>query len=382
MATYRYWRIYITDTTGSNMLISPYEAEFRGSVGGADLCNGGTALSSHSVTNIYKLFDNNTSTYFNNGSPGVDTWFQYDFGLGNEVDVKEIAMLARYSSQMPKDFKLQYSDNGTDFTDVATWTNETWTGGAWKALNIPGPPAKADWSLPFSISQSVGWSLPYEDSPFSKVQWSLPYQIGIYVDKQWDLSYDTLVENEWSLLYDDKAVYNVQWPLPFGVWVEQEWEAPYTESTDGRWELPYGLTLESEWFLLWIRNIGQYWDLPISFTVGRAWSCSYDLVPTPVRVLSTLEVGYDIKGSNTVIASHEVSWSARVQSWHETSWSISSRVLADHEIKNDMTTRVLATIEIKYDIKETNSVKSFHYAIWGLLSVSINYETRVLRINM
>lgn len=145
LAAHRYWRVYITaSTAGASMLVSAYEVEMRATVGGADQCSGGTASASHEDANAYKLFDNAT-TYWVNGSPSEDTWFQYDFGSGNDAAVAELSITPRYDSQAPEDFSLQYSDNGTDFTDANAWTGVTdWIGGVEKLFEIPALPPNVD----------------------------------------------------------------------------------------------------------------------------------------------------------------------------------------------------------------------------------------------
>ena len=142
MALHRYWRIHITESTaGSNLLISLYEVEFRATQGGSDQCNGGLASASHAGSNAYKLFDNTTS-YWVNGGPSEPTWFQYDFGAGNVVDVAEVSLLPRYDSQSPQAFTLQYSDDGAVWLTLAGWAGVSgWVGGVEKLFVPPAPPA-------------------------------------------------------------------------------------------------------------------------------------------------------------------------------------------------------------------------------------------------
>ena len=179
----RYWRIYVTQTVSTNH--SYYEIEMRATSGGADLCSGGTATASHNSSTAYKAFNDNGGDYWISGVSGVDQWIQYDFGAGNEVNVKEIALKPREWYYAPKNFSLQYSLNGTEYFEVAEWLNVTegWSPWSWAAFKVPGPVAKADWTLPFSISQSVDWSLQFDDAPILDTQWVQPYQIGVYADK-------------------------------------------------------------------------------------------------------------------------------------------------------------------------------------------------------
>lgn len=147
MATHRYWRVYITESTSSSgdNFIRLYEVEFRGSVGGADQCNGGTASASHNSSTAYKLFNNNEAgDYWLNGGPSEPCWFQYDLGAGNAVDVAELRILnGQYQAQAPKSFSLQWSDDGIAFTPIFSWSNITdWTGGVEKLFVITPQPAE------------------------------------------------------------------------------------------------------------------------------------------------------------------------------------------------------------------------------------------------
>ncbi|MBF0342339.1 MAG: discoidin domain-containing protein [Magnetococcales bacterium] len=140
---HRYWRIYITESTsGSDMLVSLYEAEMLATGGSEDLCSGGTPLASHASQDAYKLFDDNNSEYWNNGSPGVACWFGYDFGSGHAVEVGVIRILPRYASQCPSAFQCQWSDDGTTWHDQGFWSGEnSWVGAFWKSFTLP-PPAR------------------------------------------------------------------------------------------------------------------------------------------------------------------------------------------------------------------------------------------------
>ena len=143
MEQHRYWRLYMTESTsGSTMLISLYEVEFRATLGGVDQCNGGSVLASHADSTSYKLFDNNSSSYWVNGAPSQPTWFRYDFGEGEEVSVAEILILPRYASQSPKAFSLEFSDNDLDWSEVHRWQDvSNWIGGVEKLFSPPPPAA-------------------------------------------------------------------------------------------------------------------------------------------------------------------------------------------------------------------------------------------------
>lgn len=130
MANHRYWRIYATANNGSSNC-SVGELQFRTTAGGADQCTGGTAIESdHGGAYVAaNAFDDNTGTFWWT-STARPNWIGYDFGAGNEKDIVEVSMAPRsdgYYYETPGDFKLQYSDNGTDWTDSQGWEGQIWS---------------------------------------------------------------------------------------------------------------------------------------------------------------------------------------------------------------------------------------------------------------
>ncbi|MEO5331076.1 MAG: DUF2460 domain-containing protein [Magnetococcus sp. YQC-5] len=112
------------------------------------------------------------------------------------------------SSQTPKAFSLQWSDDGSSFTTFSSWSNVTeWTGGVQKLFAIAAP------------------------SVIVK-QWEYPYAISLPVSQQWDEGWDVVQESQadrqWSLEYGQAV--DRQWELPWRRWVEQSWECPITYS--------------------------------------------------------------------------------------------------------------------------------------------------------
>lgn len=119
----RAWRIYVFDTSDSgsfNPLIR--EIEMAYTVGGADLCSGGTVIKSAergSSEAAANAFDDNTSTYWQ-AYTNVGEWIGYDFGVGNEVLINEVRMNAwsSYYGRFPRIGMVQSSD------DLINWTTE------------------------------------------------------------------------------------------------------------------------------------------------------------------------------------------------------------------------------------------------------------------
>ncbi|MBF0445043.1 MAG: discoidin domain-containing protein [Magnetococcales bacterium] len=231
MATHRYWRITITQSTsGASNIISLYEVEMRGVVDGADLCSGGTGSASHNDSTAYKLFDDNASLYWSNGGPAETCWFQYDFA-GGDVEIKQLWFLPRYASQCPKDFILSSSDNGTDWSQEAAWSDITdWSAGVGKNISIPGPIAKKQLAQPF-------------DANLDKTN-RQPAPLGIFVENWHNNHYSAEILKSNSHLYPikiDKKIASLYSPCvevtnqhSFSLTLAHKQQQPYK-----RWLLSY-----------------------------------------------------------------------------------------------------------------------------------------------
>lgn len=130
MAAHRYWRVYITANNGSVDYTYLTELEFRDSPGGSDQAVGGTGIASSvfdSNDREEKPYDgSDTSVWMTAQGQVQPSWVGYDFGAG--VNVSEIAVTAyidSYNDRMPKDFDVQYSDDGSSWTTAWSVTGET-----------------------------------------------------------------------------------------------------------------------------------------------------------------------------------------------------------------------------------------------------------------
>jgi len=144
MAAHRYWRLNFTaSNSGSGYRIN--EVELRTSAGGANAAVGGTATAA--VTNFganpVSAFDSSPTGYWAAEGVGEGRWLQYDMGAGNAIDVAELAITAHTIAQnTPKNFALQYSDDGASFTTLWTYTNVTnWEPGQRRLFNSAGETA-------------------------------------------------------------------------------------------------------------------------------------------------------------------------------------------------------------------------------------------------
>lgn len=126
-----YWRVFFT-ASNSSTYCSLQEVEFRGSVGGADLCSGGSVLagSDYFGNGGAGAFDNTSTRWaaeVNAVSAGT-AWVGYHFAT--PVDIKEFALTASaWNDEAPSAGKLQWSDDGSTWTDAVSFTGQT----AWSA---------------------------------------------------------------------------------------------------------------------------------------------------------------------------------------------------------------------------------------------------------
>jgi hypothetical protein len=156
---HRYWRIFVETNNGHENAVAILELELRETEFGPNLAAGGAASASSSVTGAAasQAFSGNLDDRDGNyagwaGSSEDNEYLAYDFGAGNAKAVNAIGIRGRraaFVNQMPKDFQIEWSDNGTD------WTL------AWR------PPAQTDWTnFDHRTFVNPGYSEPsYTGSP-------------------------------------------------------------------------------------------------------------------------------------------------------------------------------------------------------------------------
>lgn len=144
---HRYWRILWDANFGGEAYISCGELSFRSVSGGANLGDGSYALSSTNYSTTYsasEAFDSNLNTaWSSDGTSIVGQWLGH--GFTSLVDVVEVGITMKATSsggfrvaQMPKDFRIQRSDDlGMTWTTMATYTNTpAWTFGETKVFAV------------------------------------------------------------------------------------------------------------------------------------------------------------------------------------------------------------------------------------------------------
>ena len=143
MAAHRYWRIYVDANNGNATRTYIAEIQMMDARGGNDITHPPVGVGSNvssggsgsDVANPQQAFDNGTSSgdeWIRSATGGC--WISYDFGSAK--DIIQVKLSASGSSlgfdatRYPKDFKIEYSDNGSTWTTAATYTGETgWTVG-------------------------------------------------------------------------------------------------------------------------------------------------------------------------------------------------------------------------------------------------------------
>jgi hypothetical protein len=131
MSAHVYWRIYIlNDNGGSNVCIG--DMQLRATVGGADQAygSGGTASASTALGGYpaSAAFDNNPSNWWVSNAQVNGAWLEYQFP--SAVSVAEYTVSSRndgptYQSNSPLTWYLQYSDDGTTWTNADYQTGQT-----------------------------------------------------------------------------------------------------------------------------------------------------------------------------------------------------------------------------------------------------------------
>lgn len=138
MANHLYWRLNIAANAGSTDFLAIAELELRGSVGGADQCTGGTAIASasDSTAPVANAFDNDPVTRWSTPHQTLTGWIGYQFA--SPVDVAEYTIRAHPTNadRSPRDWALEWSDDGVTWTPVETREGQTWTAGQIKAFTV------------------------------------------------------------------------------------------------------------------------------------------------------------------------------------------------------------------------------------------------------
>lgn len=140
---YRYWRIYVTALNDGGSTVGIMEVELRTTAGGADQTTSATPVleSSYFVAEDASYYpgantvDGNTSSYWA-GSINASTPHHIRYDLTTQKAIVQVAIYPYPTSMYcPRDFKIQGSNDGVNFTDVKSFTSvAAWTG--WQVFNL------------------------------------------------------------------------------------------------------------------------------------------------------------------------------------------------------------------------------------------------------
>jgi hypothetical protein len=141
MAAHRYWRLNAAAISGTVMRIG--DMQLRTAINGANVAVGGTASASAvgSGHTASLAFDGSGATAWWAAAASTAEWLAYDFGLGNEKDIVEMALTvdgAAYSS-MVRAGALEWSDNGSAWTPLFAFYEQIWSGNETKVFTYRDP---------------------------------------------------------------------------------------------------------------------------------------------------------------------------------------------------------------------------------------------------
>jgi|GEM_PF-1592045 len=118
----------------------------------ADQCSGGTASASSYYSGTFspaKAVDNNNGTAWAANSE-TSGWWMYDFGSGVTKTIRRLTLRARNAvpEYTPKDFTIEYSNDGTNFTVVHAVSNQTgWTASQQRIYDFYNDVAARYWRI-------------------------------------------------------------------------------------------------------------------------------------------------------------------------------------------------------------------------------------------
>lgn len=133
-----YWRVFVTDSFSASY-VNFYELSLASTAMGVDLTTsvGGVAIAGAGTA--ANAFDDTNATRWVATAADIsagNAWVGFQFA--SPVSVKEMRFAAAYTyGEMVKSWKLQYSDDGTLWYDVQSYTDTTpWTDGLVRAYGV------------------------------------------------------------------------------------------------------------------------------------------------------------------------------------------------------------------------------------------------------
>lgn len=143
---HRYWRVRWTlaQDAGGTASIGLVEM-YTGVFGGQNVCTGGVPIfsgqDSGAAANAFDADLNNIWADTVTGVPGA--YIGYDFGAGNEQDVKSVLLQSRSSNtfvgQSPASFQVEWSDDNMSWTSAFSASGQTWSSIEAKLFRLTSP---------------------------------------------------------------------------------------------------------------------------------------------------------------------------------------------------------------------------------------------------
>lgn len=138
LQSWRYWRIFIQTNDGNTGSIGIAEIELRATVGGADLTTASTPVTASTANGSFPAInvrDNDTGTFWISTAV-TDQWVRLDLATAQQVAQVAIYPRAASLNSAPKDFIIQGSNDGTNFTDVKSFTGQTGWSAAYRTFDL------------------------------------------------------------------------------------------------------------------------------------------------------------------------------------------------------------------------------------------------------
>lgn len=184
----RYWRIKWTAAQDAGVVAAIAHVEmYSGVFGGAQLCSGGATIGSFDDVGFPQAnaFDADITNFWADNSQAAitDCWLGYDFGAGNNKEIKTILMQARgdaaFIGQSPASFDLEYSNDLASWAVYGSASGLTWDTSEIKLFRLTSPTwtsygAKRYWRIFFH--KRVGFNPANE--PFGCTELELMTSVG------------------------------------------------------------------------------------------------------------------------------------------------------------------------------------------------------------
>ena len=180
LTAYSKYRLYFTRTSTSpaNLpyygVVNSFHGFSAGDGSGSNLLTGGTASASstYSFNTADKAFDANDTTYWEAGNASdAFQWVLMD--LASPVTIRNFYISSQAASEVPRDFKIQGSNDGTNWTDIVVvvdWvTSSMAKTGSWRidlllsgtSLLDTGGGASKVFAHKYSDGELVGVATPH-----------------------------------------------------------------------------------------------------------------------------------------------------------------------------------------------------------------------------